>query len=100
MRISTEGTGGIQPAYLPAASRLSAGYQRRVQGAGNSFDQLRISQGATQGSQFQRELTARMVSEVRASSDSGRIRQLRDQVRSGTYQISAPAIAAAMLLES
>ena len=100
MRITTEGTGSVQPTYVPAISQTPASYPEKVRGAGNSFDQISISRNVSQESQFQRELTARMVGEVRASAGSGRIRQLREQIRTGTYQIDASAIATAMLLES
>ena len=99
MRITTEGAGGIQLAYIPAASQVSARNPGMTRGTEGSFDQISISRGVSQESRFQRELAARIVGEVRTSVGSGRIRQLREQIQSGTYQIDASAIASAMLLE-
>lgn len=99
MRITTEGAGSVQSAYMPAASQVPARHPAKARETGNSFDQISISRNVSQESQFQRELAARIVGEVRTSAGSGRIRQLREQVQSGTYQIDIPAIASAMLLE-
>ena len=99
MRITTEGASSVQSAYMPAASQVPARYPGKARGTGNSFDQISISRNVSQESQFQRELTARIVGEVRTSTGSGRIRQLREQIQAGTYQVDVSAIASAMLLE-
>ena len=76
MRITTEGAGGIQSAYIPAASQVSARNPGMTRGTEGSFDQISISHGVSQESRFQRELAARIVGEVRTSVGSGRIRQI------------------------
>lgn len=109
MRIITDGNMNFQAAYLQQASALqNAQYTKVTQGLydaervtenGTSFDQVDISSEATNQSNFQKELAARLVKEVRASTSTGNIRELRDQVQNGTYQYNPEMIAKAMLLE-
>ena len=81
MRITTEGAGGIQSAYIPAASQVSARNPGMTRGTEGSFDQISISHGVSQENRFQRELVARIVGEVRTSVGSARPEPIRPMLR-------------------
>ena len=79
-----------QPAGASAPSRRAAGKAR--------YDCYSLSAPAEQGS-F-RELTAALAQQVRAHNTTGKIQELRSQVRSGQYSVEPRETAARMLLLS
>ena len=104
MRIVNEAAGAAAYAQtVSAAQNLQSA--KTVRGAekgresGGAFDQVDISGASSGGSLFQKELAARLVRDVRASSSIGGVQQVRQQIQSGTYQLDPVSIAKAMLLE-
>lgn len=100
MRITSDGAGNIPAAYAAAASSVH-GVQSpgKARDAESSFDQVNISQNLSGATQFQRELSARLVREVRATASTGAVQQAREQLQAGTYRPDPDKIAAAILLE-
>lgn len=103
MRIITDATGAAAYAQaLSGAQNLqstqSARGTEKSRETGGEFDQVDISQQSSGESRFQKELAARLVQDVRASTSIGDIQQLRDQIQSGTYRLNSVSIASAMLL--
>lgn len=103
MRITTEATGAAAyaqalPGVQNSQSTQSGRGTGKSRGTGGAFDQVDISQQSSGESRFQKELAARLVQDVRASTSTGDIQQLRDQVQSGTYRLDSVSIASAMLL--
>ncbi len=76
-----------QPAGPAAASRRAS--------RGGQYDHYSLSAPAEQGS-F-RELAASLAQQVRAHNTTGKIQELRSQVRSGQYSIEPRETAARML---
>ena len=86
--------------YLPIQNRTAQGVgmtaaSRRVSRGGSRYDRYTLSAPAEQGS-F-RELAASLAQQVRAHNTTGKIQELRSQVRSGQYSIEPRETAARML---
>lgn len=102
MRITSEGVGAVSSGYPSAAasaqSTQNTDSTAKTASTESSFDQVNISENLSGKSKFQRELAARLVREVRASTSTGVVQQLKEQVRGGTYLVDPKSIASAMLL--
>ena len=67
--------------------------------SGSSFDQITLSaQAGQEASPTFRSLAASLSQQVRTHNTTGKIQELRQEVRSGQYQISPRETAARMLL--
>ena len=90
-----KGTEGFLPLQNTAGKPVgSAGAARRTS-RGNRYDRYTLSAPAEQSS-F-RELAAALAQQVRAHNTTGKIQELRSQVRSGEYSIEPRETAARML---
>ncbi|BAL01178.1 hypothetical protein OBV_39790 [Oscillibacter valericigenes Sjm18-20] len=103
MRITNKTTGAAAYAQaLSGAQNLQSTQSARGAGkgreTGGAFDQVDISQESSGESRFQRELAARLVQDIRTSTSTGDIQQVRDQIQNGTYRLDSVSIASAMLL--
>lgn len=103
MRIITKATGAAAYAQaLSGAQNLqstqSARGAEKSREVGGAFDQIDISQEASGEPRFQKELAARLVQDIRTSTSTGDIQQVRDQIQNGTYCLDSVSIASAMLL--
>ena len=93
------GMEGIGPIQKNTARRVSAGRAHRSERPGSRYDHYTLSQAAAQEeSGTFRELAARLSQQVRTTNTTGKIQELRQAVRSGSYQIDARETAARMLL--
>ena len=85
--------------YLPIQNRTAQGIgmtaASRRASRGSRYDRYTLSAPAEQGS-F-RELAASLAQQVRAHNTTGKIQELRSQVRSGQYSIEPRETAARML---
>ena len=92
----TEGIGPIQKNTVRQAVRVRSG---RMERRGSCYDCYTLSQtpGQEESGSF-RELTARLSQQVRTANTTGKIQELRRQVRSGSYPIDPRETAARMLL--
>ncbi len=102
MRITSESVGAVSSGYPSAAasaqSTQNTGSAAKAAGTESSFDQVNISENLSGKSKFQRELAARLVQEVRTSTSTGVVQQLKEQMRDGSYLLDPESIASAMLL--
>ena len=90
-----KGTEGYLPIQnKPAQPAGASGASRRVN-RGSRYDSYTLSAPVEQGS-F-RELAASLAQQVRAHNTTGKIQELRGQVRSGQYSIEPRETAARML---
>ncbi|MDE7261524.1 MAG: flagellar biosynthesis anti-sigma factor FlgM [Oscillospiraceae bacterium] len=90
-----QGTEGYLPIQNKTAQPVgSAGRGRRAARSGR-YDRYTLSAPAEQGG-F-RELTAALAQQVRAHNTTGKIQELRSQVRDGQYSIEPRETAARML---
>lgn len=78
-------------AYRPSSPSRSASSDGR-------YDQFTVSGRAAQDRSSFRELAASLSQQVRTHNTTGKIQELRRQVRSGEYQIEPRETAARMLL--
>ncbi|MCI2106688.1 MAG: flagellar biosynthesis anti-sigma factor FlgM [Intestinimonas sp.] len=100
MRITSDGASNIQSVYMSAMSPISGTQSsEKARGAEGSFDQVNISQNLSSETQFQKELTARVVRDIRSTTSTGAIQQVREQLQAGTYRPDPNKIAAAIMLE-
>ena len=77
----------------------SAKRARGTESAESSFDQITLSaQAGQEASPTFRSLAASLSQQVRTHNTTGKIQELRQEVRSGQYQISPRETAARMLL--
>lgn len=90
----TEGCLPIQKTTGPRPAAPSGG--RRTQARGSRYDNVAVS-APQDGGSF-RELAASLSYQVRTHNTTGKIQELRRQVRSGEYQIEPRETAARMLL--
>jgi negative regulator of flagellin synthesis FlgM len=103
MRITTKATGtaayaqALSGAQSLQSTQLARGTDKNRETNG-AFDQVDISQESSGASRFQKELAARLVQEIRTSTSTADIQQVRDQIQSGTYRLNSESIASAMLL--
>ena len=89
------GTEGYLPIQKKTAQPVgTAAASRRVNRSGQ-YDRYALSTSTEQNS-F-RELTASLAQQVRAHNTTGKIQELRSQVRSGQYSIEPRETAARML---
>ncbi len=103
MRITTEAAGAAAYAQALSGAQNLQGTQsargtEKGRETGGAFDQVDISRQSSGESRFQKELAARLVQDIRASTSTGDIQQLRDQIQSGMYRLDSVSIASAMLL--
>ena len=80
--------------YTPAAERET--HVQPAAGENGKFDSITLSADGTTNS-FYKTLVGRLTQEVRTTTTTGDIKELRRQVQSGTYQPDPSAIAARML---
>lgn len=86
--------------YLPVQKKTAqaagaAGGSRRTARAGR-YDRYTLSTAPAEQSGF-RELAASLAYQVRTHNTTGKIQELRSQVRSGQYSIEPREVAARML---
>lgn len=93
------GTEGITPIQKNTARRVSRTGAERSERRGGRYDCYTLSQasGQEESGSF-RELAARLSQQVRTANTTGKIQELRRQVRSGSYPIDPRETAARMLL--
>ena len=89
----TEGYLPIQNTTVQAS--VAAASRRALQKS--RYDRYSASASAQQGGSF-RELAASLAYQVRTHNTTGKIQELRSQVRSGQYSIEPREVAARMLL--
>jgi len=89
----TEGCLPIQKKSTQPAGKASV--SRRMPRGGRQYDSYSLSAPAEQGS-F-RELAVSLAQQVRTHNTTGKIQELRSQVRSGQYSIEPRETAARML---
>lgn len=92
-----KGTEGYLPVQNAAAQAAGMAAASRRALKKSQYD--RYSASAQQGSGF-RELAASLAYQVRTHNTTGKIQELRSQVRSGQYSIEPRETAARMLLLS
>ena len=68
-----------------------------ISGENGKFDSITLSTNRDNTDRFHKEFVSRLTQEVRATTTTGDIRALRQQVASGTYKPDASAIAARIL---
>lgn len=89
------GTEGYLPIQNTTAQHLSASGAPRSAAQGGRYDCYSLSAPAEQSS-F-RELAASLAQQVRAHNTTGKIQELRSQIRAGEYSIEPREVAARML---
>lgn len=80
-------------AYTGAAQSAAV----RPEQSASRFDQF-TSSGESGRSSFEMELRGRIFHDVRTATSSGMVSSLREELRSGAYQVDAGAVARKMLL--
>lgn len=90
-----KGTEGYLPIQNTAAQAIGTAASRRTVRE-NRYDRYSASAPAEQGN-F-RELVTSLAYQVRTHNTTGKIQELRTQVRSGMYSIEPREVAARMLL--
>lgn len=100
MITSVNSSGGVGSVFSPSALQggLDSAGRLKDREMEGSFDQVSISQSPMGQSKFHRELTSRLVQEVRTANSTGNIQRIREDIQSGSYQIDPAEIAAKMLL--
>lgn len=63
------------------------------------FDQVNIKTQSSTQSQFQKELVAKLVGEVRTANTTSSLQSIKEAIAKGSYQPDAAAIAAKFMLE-
>lgn len=91
------GTEGYLPVQKKAARPAGVSGGARPDKASARFDSCSLSPAEDQSHSF-REAVSTLSRQVRTATTTGRIQELRSQVRSGEYQISPREVAARMLL--
>lgn len=91
-----KGTEGYLPIQNTAAQAASGVAVRRRAARNSQYDRYTFSAPAEQNS-F-RELAASLAQQVRTHNTTGKIQELRSQVRSGEYSVEPRETAARMLL--
>lgn len=91
-----KGTEGYLPIQNAAAQTASMAAVPRRTAHGSRYDRYSVSTPSEQGG-F-RELAASLAHQVRTHNTTGKIQELRSQVRSGQYSIEPAETAARMLL--
>ena len=91
-----QGTEGYLPVQNKAAKPAGAAGAFRRASRGGRYDHYTLSSASAEQGGF-RELTAALAQQVRAHNTTGKIQELRSQVRSGEYSIEPRETAARML---
>lgn len=91
-----KGTEGYLPVQNTTAQAAGAAAARRRAARSGQYDRYTFSAPAEQNS-F-RELAAGLAQQVRTHNTTGKIQELRSQVRAGEYSIEPRETAARMLL--
>ena len=91
-----KGTEGFAPIQTGAARRFSGASRTAAQDG--YYDHFTVSSHAAQDRSSFREMVASLSYQVRTHNTTGKIQELRREVRSGEYQISPRETAARMLL--
>lgn len=97
--IITSNTGFSPTAQTMAARLVRGGDTGSAAYARGCYDSYEASGEPAGARRFQMELVSRLSQEVRATTTTGRIQELREQVRSGAYQVDAEELACRMLLQ-
>lgn len=92
------GTEGYLPVQKKTARTVGAAGPARVPAQDGRYDLVTVSARAAQDGHSFRELAAALSRQVRTHNTTGKIQELRRQVRSGEYQIEPGETAARMLL--
>ncbi len=96
MKVAGTGNYGI---YDTSRAYNSAGQVSRERASPRRFDSIMLSTGDAAKSDIRRkELTSRIAGEVRTSTSSADIRELRDLVENGEYEVDPERIARSILL--
>lgn len=92
---------GIPPVFSPLSGSAAASSTTAASAAenGTHFDQVELSPEPSGTSRFQKELTARLVQEVRTANTTGDVQKIRDEIHARSYQADPSGIAARLLLE-
>ena len=95
----------ISGANISAAEMAARVYQSQAGaakmqrgGAVRRFDSVMLSTTEGARSSYEMDLRGKISQEVRTATSSGQVAALREQVRNGTYQVDARALAKKMLL--
>ena len=96
----------IMGANIAGMSEAARVYQSQAGGAAklqkgsapNRFDSIMLSRSGGTRSAYEMELRSSISRDVRTATSVGQVAQLREQVRSGTYEVDAREIAKKMLL--
>lgn len=99
MIVTMNGSGAAIPAHGPVAGPVGLDHGPRPKLTEGCFDQVKITQDSAGESTFRKELTARLVGEVRTAHSTGNIQRIHEAVQSGAYRIDFSEIAAKMMLE-
>ena len=94
------GAEGYLPIHKKTTRRVSPAGVNRPQNLEGCFDNCTVSASAEQDGRSFREAVANLSYQVRTHNTTGKIQELRREVRSGEYQISPRETAARMLLLS
>ena len=92
-----KGTEGYLPIQNTAAQAIGVASAPRRAARSGRYDHYTTTSAATEQSSF-RELAASLAYQVRTHNTTGKIQELRSQVRSGQYSIEPGETAARMLL--
>ncbi len=98
MIMPTKGPGRAASLYHALPIQANQNKTPPEQISEGQFDQVNIS-GNSPVSLFQRELVARISSDVRTAHTTGDIQRVKQEIKDGSYKIDAREIAARMLLE-
>lgn len=92
------GTEGYLPIQKKTTRPVGSVGSARVPAQDGRYDHITVSTPAAQEGRSFREMAASLSRQVRTYNTTGKIQELRRQVRSGEYQINPRETAARMLL--
>ena len=97
--LTSSGYGAISPIGPAKVYQAKSTRDKKAQvvSAGNKYDSVTLST-PSQDSRFHMGMVSRLSQEVRTATTTGTLNALREQVRSGQYQVDANSIAKKMLL--
>ena len=90
-------TPSISKAYQTGLTRSAAVSSAAAQAEGNNYDSVSISQEPEGSTRIQKDTVSRITHEIRTSTTTGRIQELRQAVADGTYCPDPARIAKCML---
>lgn len=100
MVTSVNNSGGIPPVFSPSAGSVGTiSGTGRAEETASHFDQVEISREPSGSERFRKELSARLVREVRTANSTGNVQKIRMEIQSRAYRADPAEIAAKMLLE-